>query len=148
VEAGLFFSPIRSDGWPVRQTPPSSFETAARKRGFLRMTIRIVSLDRLLFVLVAGINRGAPRSFCRSIPWGDKPMSRHITAALLLATAIGGIANLLAAANQAFAAVPGERAQAAVGAPVRLFEGREAGPNELYRFCVIDAGRIRRCPGQ
>src|ERR1700747_1924177 len=68
VEAGLFFSPIRSDGWPVQQTPPSSFETAARKRGFLGMTITIVLLDRLLFVPVAGINRGAPRSFCCSSP--------------------------------------------------------------------------------
>jgi hypothetical protein len=75
-------------------------------------------------------------------------MSRRPAAAILFAVAFGTAVIAFAATNQTFAADARERGQAAGAAPVRLFEGREAGPNELYRFCVLDAGgRLRRCPG-
>ncbi len=66
-------------------------------------------------------------------------MSRLATIALVLAAAIGSAA--AAAAND-------ERALSAPrAAPTRLFEGRDAGPNELHRICVVDAGggRVRPC---
>jgi hypothetical protein len=68
-------------------------------------------------------------------------MSGHATAALVLAAVVGGGSSVLAAENR-------EAGQAATG-PTRLIEGREAGPIEIYRFCVIDIdGRLRRCPGE
>jgi hypothetical protein len=74
-------------------------------------------------------------------------MSGHPMAALVLAAVVGGGSSVLAAENHKLAADGRERGPAAT-APIKLFEGREAGPNELYRFCVIDVdGRLHRCPG-
>jgi len=74
-------------------------------------------------------------------------MSGHPMAALVFAAVVGGGSSVLAAENQKLAADGREHGQGA-SAPIKLFEGREAGPNELYRSCVIDTDRrVRRCPG-
>ena len=72
-------------------------------------------------------------------------MSGHPMAALVLAAVVGGGSSVLAADNQKLVA-DGRVGGQSASAPIKLFEGREAGPNELYRFCVIDSdGRLRRC---
>jgi hypothetical protein len=78
-------------------------------------------------------------------------MSRHATIALLFAAAIGSAASAMAADDQGAVDSARSRGRAAAGAaPIRLFEGREAGPNELHLVCVIDGagGRLRRCPAR
>ena len=74
-------------------------------------------------------------------------MLRCATIALAFAAAMGaGIAFAADGQNAAGdSRAPGSTASRAM--PVKLFEGREAGPNELVRVCLVDqgTGRLRRC---
>jgi hypothetical protein len=73
-------------------------------------------------------------------------MFRHVLTAFALAAALAS-AVVLAATPQMPSTAARKHAEAASGGPIKLFAGREAGPNESYLFCVIDVdGRLRRCP--
>jgi hypothetical protein len=76
-------------------------------------------------------------------------MPAHEKIALAVALVLGSAASALAADGDNSADGMRNRSPAMERAagPVRLLEGREVGPNELYRVCVIDAGagRMRLC---
>lgn len=72
-------------------------------------------------------------------------MLRHAMVALAFAAAIG--AGTAFAADEQKSAGDSRAAAGQRPMPVKLFEGREAGPNELFRVCLVDngGGRLRRC---
>jgi len=75
-------------------------------------------------------------------------MASYAKIILALVLAIGcGTSALAGENNKPVDASPRRSSPVLRPVSAKLFEGRDAGPNELYRQCVIDkgGGRFQRC---